>query len=223
MGGACTCVCAIFACGLRGIPPLSQPSQKLRAFIFWTRRGDASMLDSIWRNGAVSPAFRACAAPPLAFSPLLIFKGTIMSVLVAATVALVTPYLVKGAEGFSEAAGKDAYEAVKALVGRLSAWWADKPAAKAAAEDMKRDPEENASILAGALERGIARDPQFESELRELVEKANPHLEVIQKIEIADGVTGAKIDDFLNGKVVVRQEIGDAKNVVGADIKRMGS
>lgn len=146
-----------------------------------------------------------------------------MSVLVATTVALITPYLVKGAEEFSKAAGKEAFETVKSLVNRLSAWWADKPATKAAADAIKDDPEENASVLAGALERGIARDPNLEAELRELVEKATPYLEIIQKIEVADGVTGAEINDFTSGKAVIRQEIGDAKNVVGAAIKRMGN
>lgn len=142
--------------------------------------------------------------------------------LVVTVMTLVSPYLVKGAEEFAAEAGKDAYDGVKALVGRLSAWWSDKPAAKAAAESMAQDPEENAAALAGALEREIGRNPALAADLQALVDKAAPYLGVVQKMKVADGVTGVRIEEFTRGTVSVDQTIDDAKNVIGAHVTRLG-
>lgn len=57
-----------------------------------------------------------------------------MDPLVATVIAVVGPYLAKGAEEFSKSAGKAAFDGVKALVARLSKWWDAEPVAAAAAK-----------------------------------------------------------------------------------------
>ena len=145
-----------------------------------------------------------------------------MSPLVVTIMGLVSPYLVKGADEFVKAAGKDAYDGVKALVGRLSDWWSAKPALKAAAETMAQDPQGNADILADALQRELARDPVLEADLRALVDRASPFVDVVLKMETAEGVTGARIEELARGRLHLDADIKQGKDVVVVEIRRMG-
>ena len=145
-----------------------------------------------------------------------------MSTLAATVIAAITPLLVAGGEEFAKSAGKAAFEGVRSIVTRLSSWWSTKPVAKAAVESIRENPEEGAKVLSTLLDSELARNPQMQAELESLLGRIRPHLEVISKIEIADGVTGARITELLDGTVRVTQVIGTAKNTLGVDIGKMG-
>ena len=138
-----------------------------------------------------------------------------MSALVATIMSIVSPYLVKGAEEFAKSAGKAAFDGTKALVERLSRWWKDDPIANAAATSFKSDPEHYGKLLGVQLEHDLAKDESFADELRALVDSLGPAVDVVQRMEVARGVTGADIGTLVSGQVRVQQNIRDAQDVTG--------
>jgi len=145
-----------------------------------------------------------------------------MDPLVTTIIGVVSPYLAKGAEEFAKSAGTAAFNGAKALVARLSQWWSQEPVAAAAANSFKSDPQRYGKILGDQLEYDLAKDPSLADELRRLVNGMGPSVEVIQKIEVARGVTGADIGSLAAGQVRVQQEFQDAQNVVGFKATNVG-
>lgn len=76
--------------------------------------------------------------------------------------------------------------------------------------------------MAGQLAHDLERDPAFAKELRQLVGPLEPVLEVIQRMEVAQGVTGADLKELVRGSVRVEQVIGDARQVTGFKADRIG-
>ncbi len=145
-----------------------------------------------------------------------------MEALVATVISIVGPYLAKGAEEFAKSAGTAALDGAKALIARLSRWWSQEPVAEAAAKSFKSDPEHYAKVLGEQLKHDLAKDEAFAGELRRLVEGLGPSVKVIQKIEVARGVTGADIGSLVGGHIHVEQEIRDAQNVTGFKANTVG-
>ena len=145
-----------------------------------------------------------------------------MEVLAATVLSIVSPYLVKGAEEFAKTAGKAAFDGAKALVDRLGRWWKNDPIANAAATSFKSDPEHYGKMLGAQLEHELKNNEAFAQELRSLVDSMGPSVDVIQKMEVARGVTGADIGTLVSGQVKVHQEIKDAQNVTGFKADRVG-
>lgn len=145
-----------------------------------------------------------------------------MDPLAATAIGLVAPYLAKGAEAFASAAGGEVFAQVKKLADRLKTWWSRDPVTNAAAENLSKDPKRNAKTLSERLSEDLQNDPSFARELSELVDKLGPNISVVQNIEVAHGVTGADIDEFLSGSVHVEQDMKEATGVVGFKSKKVG-
>jgi len=145
-----------------------------------------------------------------------------MEALAAAAISMIAPYVAKGAEQFASEAGKAAFGAVKALADRLQRWWSNEPVAAAAAGQIAVDPEKYSPIVTSLLAADLAKDDQLASEIQQLVNDAQPYVEVVQRMKIARGVTGADIDELLRGTVHVEQTIDDAQNVTGFKAKKVG-
>jgi hypothetical protein len=145
-----------------------------------------------------------------------------MDTLVSTVIAIVGPYLAKGAEEFAKSVGSAAFGGAKALVERLRRWWSHEPVAEAAAKAFSSDPERYAKVLSEQLACDLAKDESFATDLRKLVEDIGASVDVIQKIEIARGVTGADIGSLVAGHVRVQQDIRDAQNVTGFKAQKVG-
>jgi len=145
-----------------------------------------------------------------------------MTPLVATLISIVAPYLAKGAEEFAKSAGASAFDAAKAVIDRLRKWWSKEPVAEAAAKALPSDPERYAKILGEELERGVANDSSLAAELQQLVDAAGPYVDVIQKMDVATGVTGADIGSLVSGHVRIQQEIKNAQNVTGFKANKVG-
>jgi hypothetical protein len=145
-----------------------------------------------------------------------------MEALVATIISIVGPYLAKGGEEFAKQAGSAAFDGAKKLVARLSQWWSGAPVAEAAAKALPSNPEKYAKILGSELAEDMAKNPELSKELRQIVDGMGPSVELIQKIEIARGVTGADISAMVQGHVNVTQEIRSAENVTGVKIGQLG-
>lgn len=145
-----------------------------------------------------------------------------MEALAAAAISIVGPYLAKGAETFAQEAGKQAFEAARALAERLQRWWSHEPVAAAAAENLAADPKRYGTVLGDQLAADLAQDEGFAQEVQGLVDGVGPQIEVVQRIEIAHGVTGADIEELVRGSVRVEQDVHEADDLTGYKGKRVG-
>jgi hypothetical protein len=145
-----------------------------------------------------------------------------MEALAAAAISIVAPYIVKGADVFAKEAGTAAFNAVSALAKRLQGWWSDKPVANAAVQELASDPETYSKTLTQLLASDLAQDESFAAELQQLVESVAPHVHVVQRMEVAQGVTGADIDELIKGTVDVQQEMKQAEDVIGFSARKVG-
>jgi SOS response regulatory protein OraA/RecX len=137
-------------------------------------------------------------------------------------ISIVAPYIAKGAEAFAQEVGSEAFSAVKAVADRLRSWWSGEPVAAAAAESLPSEPEKYSTILTQLLSSDLANDEAFATELRALTERVGPNVQVVQRIEVAKGVTGADIEQLVTGDVRVEQEMKEAEDVTGFKAKRVG-
>jgi hypothetical protein len=137
-------------------------------------------------------------------------------------ISLVAPYLAKGAESFAQEVGSEAANAVKAVFDRLRKWWSGQPVAAAAAESLPAEPEKYSPILTQLLSSDLAEDDAFTAELRALTERVGPNVQVVQRMNVGKGVTGADIEELVSGTVSVQQHIGQAENVTGLKAKKVG-
>lgn len=145
-----------------------------------------------------------------------------MEALAAAAISVVGPYIARGAEAFAQEAGKQAAGAARALADRLRKWWSGEPVAAAAAENITTDPKKYAPILGDLLASDLAKDESFAAEVQRLVDDVGPQIEVVQRIEFANGVTGAEVDELIRGSVRVEQEMKEARDVTGFKGGRVG-
>lgn len=146
-----------------------------------------------------------------------------MEALIGTALTVVAAFGAKSAEAFAQEAGEQAAGAAKALFDRLREWWSREPVAAAAAENLGLDPKKYSPILGELLASDLASDEALAAELQSLVEAVSPHVEVIQRIEIANGVTGADVGRLVRGKIRVEQQITNAQNVIGFKADEIGS
>jgi hypothetical protein len=145
-----------------------------------------------------------------------------LEALAVAAISLVAPYLAKGAESFAEEAGSRAVGVVRALADRLQLWWSHEPVAAAAVEHLADDPKQYAIVLGNLLSARLAEDAAFASDLQRLVDDVAPQVTVVQRVEVAKGVTGVDIEEAVRGDFSVHQEVKHADEVVGLKAKRVG-
>jgi hypothetical protein len=141
-----------------------------------------------------------------------------MEALAASVISLVSPYLSKGAEEFAKEAGKEAFAQVKALIERLALWWKGDAIAGALVSAFPAKPVDAANMLGMSLAAALNNDASFADDVGRLVSAVDPYVEVVQRIKVAEGVTGAEIGEMLRGKLRVLQEMDTAKDVTGAKI-----
>ena len=148
--------------------------------------------------------------------------GCAVEALAGLVISIVAPYIAKGAEAFAQEAGAAAFRSVRAVADRLRSWWSREPVAAAAVESLPSEPGKYSAILTQLLSSDLADDEAFATELRALIERVGPNVQVVQQMEVAKGVTGADIEQLVKGEVHVKQEMKQAENVTGFKAKRVG-
>jgi hypothetical protein len=146
----------------------------------------------------------------------------IITGLVTSVITVLTPYVKKGAGEFANAAGEVAYEKAKGLLATLKKRWVKDKEASTQLENFEKKPERYQPVLEDILAEKLSEDKEFADELAQILKEMGPTLEIIQKMEEAEDVTGLEAEEMAGGKAKVEQEIGKAKNVTGAKFKRIG-
>ncbi len=136
--------------------------------------------------------------------------------------AVLMPFAAKSGEEFAKAAGQDAYKRAKGLFEYLKHKFSED---LEAAENLKRfeeKPERYAPIVEDILKEKLSQDKVLAEELEEMLNEMGPDLEIIQRMKIGERITGLEADEVARGKAKVIQDIEQARDVTGAKIKRLG-
>jgi hypothetical protein len=140
----------------------------------------------------------------------------------ASALTVLTPYLVKGADEFARAAGDVALEKAKGLLGVLKARWAGNESAASTLARYEAQPERYRPFVEDVLTEQLAQDKDLAAAIRKQLAEIGPSLQIIQKMDRGENVTGLEADELASGRVTITQEIKEAKDVRGATIKRIG-
>ncbi|MEO0843696.1 MAG: hypothetical protein AAF063_33125 [Cyanobacteria bacterium J06643_5] len=143
--------------------------------------------------------------------------------LVATVISVLTPFVKKGAEEFVGAVGKDTYEKAKTIFGRLKQRWAGDTEASGILTYFEKKPERYQPILEKILQEKLAEDLELAEQLNKLILGIDRlKLEIVQKMEKGEKVTGLKAKTMNQGSAKVEQDIKDGKEILGADIENIG-
>jgi hypothetical protein len=134
--------------------------------------------------------------------------------------ALLVPYVLKGADTFAEETGKSAFEHVSGLLGKLKRRWRGDDEARLALEQFEAKPERYQGVLRDILIEKLKGDAAFADELSSDLQ---PLVEVTQKMREGQDVTGVRADELTQGTVRVEQDIERGIRVVGANLGKIGS
>lgn len=141
---------------------------------------------------------------------------------VSSVMAVLMPYVTKGAEAFAHLAGQAAFEKVKGLYESLKARWAGDREASDTLANFEQKPSRYRSALEDILKEKLGQDSALLAELANRLKEMGPVLNVVQKLQGAEGVVGAQVDELAGGRVNVAQDIEGGKNIVGAKIGKIG-
>ena len=145
--------------------------------------------------------------------------------LATTVLSILAPYAARTGKEFVEAVGEAAYQRAKALMDTLKARWAGRTEHKEASdalENFEKKPERYAPVLQDVLEEKIETDSEFAGELTRQTQEFGPLIEIIQRLESAEGVTGLEAKEMAAGKASINQEIKGSRNITGAKIDRIG-
>jgi len=136
--------------------------------------------------------------------------------------AILTPYLVKGAKEFTNVVGEAAYDKAKGLLQNLKQRWAGDKEASATLEQFEQKPERYKPVVEDILKEKLSADSGMAQEYAEKLRDMGPVLEIIQKMDEGKNITGLEAKELNKGHVVVTQEIKNADGVTGIKIDRIG-
>lgn len=138
--------------------------------------------------------------------------------IVSGVMAILVPYVVKGAKELVETVGEVGYEKAAALMKSLKARFTGDREAESVIEMFEAKPERYEAAVEEVLAERVAADPELARDLTERLEQAGPVLKVFQEMDIARNVTGLRAGSMRSGQADVRQKAREADGMTGIDI-----
>jgi hypothetical protein len=129
----------------------------------------------------------------------------------------------RAGSGVLDAVERAADESATSVFSRVKAWWAPDKSASDDLSKFEEEPDIYAPVIQARLVKKLTEEPGKQAELAAMLGDLGPQVEVFQTIAEAHGITGAKFDAIVSGRVRVDQRIDHASDVVGVEIKRMGA
>jgi hypothetical protein len=142
--------------------------------------------------------------------------------LASSVVSVLIPYFAKGAEEFARCAGEFACEKAKGLFNYLESKLSKDNEASDCLEHFKDKPARYSAAFEDLLNEKLNDDGNLYIAVSNMLNELQPSLEIIQRIENAEGIIGLDANRLTNGSAKVTQEMENAKDVVGARINRIG-
>ncbi|MBC7250859.1 MAG: hypothetical protein H5T62_11305 [Anaerolineae bacterium] len=128
-----------------------------------------------------------------------------ISTLVPAVMALLAPFVAKGAEEFAKTAGKAAAEKAGALLRTLKERWSKDDEAKDALAKFEQKPERYRPVVEDILAEAIRTDPAFAQALSQILGPVQQMGSGKYQIQIDEGQgivigDGAKVEQYFGVK-----------------------
>ena len=137
--------------------------------------------------------------------------------------AVLLPFVSKGAEEIASKVGEAAYEKAASLLSTLKQRWSGDPIATADLTRFEEEPDEvYQAVLKKTLQKKLTEDKGLAAELTQLMQEIGPTLKIIQKMEVGKDVTGVKAGAIKRGDVAVEQTMTDAQGVTGVQADTIG-
>src|SRR2546423_3432876 len=106
--------------------------------------------------------------------------------------AILLPFMSKGAEEFASRVGDAAYEKAKTLLLTLTQKWSGDKEATECLVHFEEKPERYKAVLEDILQEKLAEDHDLESQVARLLQEIGPVLEIIQQMEEGKDIIGLK-------------------------------
>jgi hypothetical protein len=129
----------------------------------------------------------------------------------------------KVGEGVLSAVEETAKEGATSMFAKIKAWWSKDKSASDDLSKFEEEPDIYTPVIEARLVKKLTAEPDKQAEFAAMLGGMGPQVEVFQTIAEAHGITGAKIEELVSGRVHVDQRVDHASDIVGVDIKRMGS
>lgn len=149
----------------------------------------------------------------------------IITTLAANAVAVLIPYVKKGAEEVASEVGKAATEKIKILLNTLKTRLSEDKEATYDLERFEEKPERYKSALQDILQEKLNNDKNLAAELDRLlkeIKETGPNIDVYIKMKEGEDVTGMRAKEVKKGKAKVNMEIEKGKKVIGVDVENFG-
>lgn len=140
--------------------------------------------------------------------------------LITGVLALVAPYLAKGAEAFAVEAGKAALEKAKALLAKVRDHWEGDKQATQTLQRFERDPKANRAEFEETLQTSISKDEQFANDLKDMLNAALAITQVADFVEKQTGIRTKKIT-ISKGPLKIEQRAKRATEQTGIDAEEI--
>lgn len=136
--------------------------------------------------------------------------------------AVLLPFVSKGAEEFASKIGDAAYEKAKNLFATLKQRWSGNKEATESLIRFEEKPERYKTVLEDILVEKLTEDHDLAAQVARLLQEMGPTLEVIQQMEEGKNITGIKATEMRRGRARVTQDITKAEGVTGAEFDTIG-
>jgi hypothetical protein len=138
-------------------------------------------------------------------------------------VAIVLPFVSKGADELATRVGDAAYEKAKALFATLKRKWSGDEEATEAIALFEQKPERYKAVFNDILEEKLSEDEDLAAAVARLLQEMGPTVQIFQKLEGLEDSTGVEVDKMKSGSMNINQEAKDIKRTKLVDFGEIGS
>lgn len=128
----------------------------------------------------------------------------------------------KAGEGALSAVEDVAKDTAAGIFAKIKSWWSGDASASDDLAKFEAEPDIYQPVMQARLLKKLAAEPEMHAELAAMIAQTGPQVEVFQTVAAAHGITGAKVEEMVRGRLYVEQNVQNASDVTGVDIKRMG-
>lgn len=136
--------------------------------------------------------------------------------------AVLLPFVTKGAEEFASKVGDAAYEKAKTLLTVLKQKWSGDKEATESLALFEQKPQRYQTVLEDILQEKLVEDHDLVTQVTRLLQEMGPTLEIIQQMEEGKDIIGLKAREMRSGRVRISQDITKAEGARGAEFDTLG-
>ena len=136
--------------------------------------------------------------------------------------AVLLPFVAKGAEEFASKVGDAAYEKAKTLLTVLKQKWSGDKEATESLVRFEEKPERYKMVLEDILQEKLAADHDLAAQVARLLHEMGPTLEIIQQMEEGKDILGLKAKELRSGSYRVAQDITKGEGITGVELDTGG-